>query len=72
MTESARPLKSPTIDRAACSHCGRHADVKADLLAAASAALHDLDRALGSEREGETAVQKQLRAAIRMAIGQEG
>jgi hypothetical protein len=71
MTKGAPPLELPAPDYAACPRCGQHDETKADLLAAASAALHNLDDLYGSEGEGETVVQKQLRAAIRKAIAQE-
>jgi hypothetical protein len=70
MTPSTWLPKAPECDYAACSLCGRHGEAKADLLAAASGALHDLNELYGSEGKDETAVQEQLRATIRKAIGQ--
>jgi hypothetical protein len=65
MTRNTWLPKAPEYDYAAGSHCGWHGEARADLLAAASGALHDLNELYGSEGKVEPAVQKQLRAAIR-------
>ena len=70
MTRNTWLPKTPECNYAAGSHYGRHGEATADRFAAASGALHDLNELYGSEGKGETAVQKQLRAAIRKAIGQ--